>query len=58
MTNGNPRMAINAEFPPARCAIAANNVNNKDKLIPPEKTISKNLPTFNVGFPSNKIKMR
>lgn len=41
-TSGKPKIAINAEFPPALLAIAANIVKSKDKLIPPVMTTSKN----------------
>ena len=52
-TIGKPKMAINAELPPALLAIAESSVNNKDKLIPPVITINKNLGKLITGFPSN-----
>ena len=56
-TMGNPKMAIKAELLPALLAIADNNVNNNERLIPPVITINKNLPKLSTGLPNNKVKI-
>ena len=51
-TKGNPKMAINAELPPALLAIAANMVNSNERLTPPVMTRSINFPICKQGLPN------